>query len=192
MNRDDARKILGDGASEEQVTNLLNQFHNSEKAKNDEIARLNSKLNEMGDYDTIKQKLDDINRANMTKEEEIAEKERIANENYAKSRIMLNTTTAKQILAGLDLDDETISMLVSDDEAKTISNANKLKATFDSMKENVAKKTKEELLNTNLKPTLPNVPQGDSDTMTMEKFMSLSATEQEKFIAEHPQEFENL
>jgi hypothetical protein len=59
------------------------------------------------------------------------------------------------------------------------------------MKENVAKQTKESLMNVDLKPTMTNVNQSES-VMDFEKFSKLSAEEQEKFINEHPQEFQNL
>lgn len=192
MNRDEARKILGEGATEEQVTNLLNSFHNAEKVKNDKIAQLESQLNNVSDYDAIKKQLDDINKANLSREEQIALKEKEAEQKLANASIILNTTKAKEILAGFDLDDETISMLVSDDEAKTINNATKLKEKFDSLKENVAKETKETLTNVDLTPSITNVNQNEKDEMTMEKFMNLSADEQEKFINENPEKFENL
>lgn len=192
MNRDEARKILGEGATEEQVTNLLNSFHNAEKVKNDKIAQLESQLNNVSDYDDIKKQLDDINKANLSREEQIALKEKEAEQKLANASIILNTTKAKEILAGFDLDDETISMLVSDDEAKTINNATKLKEKFDSLKENVAKETKETLTNVDLTPSITNVNQNEKDEMTIEKFMSLSSEEQEKFINENPEKFENL
>lgn len=192
MNRDEARKILGEGATEEQVTNLLNSFHNAEKVKNDKIAQLESQLNNVSDYDDIKKQLDDINKANLSREEQIALKEKEAEQKLANASIILNTTKAKEILSGFDLDDETISMLVSDDEAKTINNATKLKEKFDSLKENVAKETKETLTNVDLTPSITNVNQNEKDEMTIEKFMSLSSEEQEKFINENPEKFENL
>ena len=37
MNREDARKILGEEATEEQVTNLLNNFHLKENEKVKEL-----------------------------------------------------------------------------------------------------------------------------------------------------------
>ncbi|MBO5143020.1 MAG: hypothetical protein J6C46_08575 [Clostridia bacterium] len=192
MNRDEARKILGEGATEEQVTNLLNSFHNAEKVKNDKIAQLESQLNNVSDYDDIKKQLDDINKANLSREEQIALKEKEAEQKLANASIILNTTKAKEILSGFDLDDETISMLVSDDEAKTINNATKLKEKFDSLKENVAKETKETLTNVDLTPSITNVNQNEKDEMTIEKFMNLSSEEQEKFINENPEKFENL
>lgn len=191
MNRDEARKILGEGATEEQITNLLNSFHSAEKTKNDEIATLKSQLQQFSDYDEIKTKLNEIETANMTREQQIALAEKTAKENLEKSQKILNTTKAKEILNGLDLDDETISMLVSNDEQTTINNATRLKAKFDSMKETVEKQTKENLINADLKPSISNVNQGE-EAMTFDKFSKLSADEQEKFITEHPEEFENL
>ena len=191
MNRDEARKILGEGATEEQITNLLNSFHSAEKSKNDKIATLESQLQQYSDYDAIKTKLNEIETANLTREQQIALSEQQAKENLAKSKVILNTTKAKEILSGLDLDDETISMLVSDDEQKTINNATRLKAKFDSMKETITKETTENLMNTDLKPSISNVNQNE-DAMTFDKFSNLSAEEQEKFINEHPEEFEKL
>lgn len=191
MNRDEARKILGEGATEEQITNLLNSFHSAEKSKNDKIATLESQLQQYSDYEAIKTKLNEIETANLTREQQIALSEQQAKENLAKSKVILNTTKAKEILSGLDLDDETISMLVSDDEQKTINNATRLKAKFDSMKETITKETTENLMNTDLKPSISNVNQNE-DAMTIDKFSNLSAEEQEKFINEHPEEFEKL
>ena len=48
MKRDDIKNILGEGASEEQITNLLNAFHNSSKEAKNKIDELNAKLS---DYD---------------------------------------------------------------------------------------------------------------------------------------------
>ena len=195
MNRDEARKILGESATEEQITNLLNNYHVQESNKVKELERqLNEQKevnNKYSDYDAIKKQLDDINKANMTREEQIALMEKTAKENLSKSNIILNTTKAKEILVGLELDDETISMLVSDDAEKTINNATKLKASIDAMKENVAKQTKESLANADLKPTISNVNQGE-EGMTFDKFRTLSVDEQNKFAEEHPEEFENL
>lgn len=191
MTRDEARKILGEGATEEQITNLLNNFHNSEKVKNDEISSLKNQLQQYSDYETLKTKLNEIETANMTREQQIALAEKTAKENLEKSQKILNTTKAKEILAGLDIDDGIISMLVTNDEQTTINNANKLKAKFDSMKETVEKETKEKLVNTDLKPSISNVNQGE-DAMTLDKFSNLSADEQEKFINEHPEEFDKL
>ena len=196
MNREEARKILGEGATEEQITNLLNSWHIQESAKVKELETQVSSLTEQNskysDYDSIKKQLDDINKANMTEQEKLEQMKKETEANLKNSRIIVNTAKAKEILTGLDLDDELISLVVSDNADKTIANANKLKAKFDSQKEIVAKQTKETLINVDLKPTVSNVNQNDDGIMTFEKFGNLSAVEQEKWINEHPTEFENL
>ena len=197
MNREDARKILGEEATEEQVTNLLNNFHLKETEK---VKELENKINSLteqnskySDYDAIKQQLEEINKANMTEQEKLEAQKKEIETNLKNSRIIVNTAKAKEILAGLDLDDDIISLVVSDDANKTIDSANKLKAKFDMQKETVAKATKESLITLPLDPALPNVNQNNSNVIdSFEKFSNLSAEEQEKWINEHPTEFENL
>ena len=196
MNREEARKILGEGATEEQITNLLNSWHIQESAKvkelESQVNNLTEQNNKYSDYDSIKQQLDDINKANMTEQEKLEQMKKEAEANLKNSRIIVNTAKAKEILTGLDLDDDLISLVVSDNADKTIANANKLKAKFDSQKDIIAKQTKETLINVDLKPTVSNVNQNDDGVMTFAKFGALSAVEQEKWINEHPNEFENL
>ena len=193
MNREKAREILGENATEEQITNLLNQWHIDESAK---VKDLEGKVNSLteqstkySDYDEIKKKLDEINQANMTEQEKLAkDKEEIA-KNLAESRIIKNTAKAKDILAGLNVNDSIISKLVSEDETETLNSANELKTMLELQKETIAKKTKEDLVTLDVQPTISNVPQ---QGMTIEKFMTLSAEEQSQFAIDHPQEFNNL
>lgn len=194
MNREKAREILGENATEEQITNLLNQWHIDESAK---VKDLESKVNNLttenskySDYESIKQQLDDINKANMTEQEKLEQMKKEAETNLKNSRIIVNTAKAKDILAGLNVSDSLIAKLVSDDETTTINSANELKTMLEAQKEEVAKQTKESLITQNIQPTISNVPQ--TDAMTMSKFMELSAEEQNAFINEHPTEFENL
>ena len=198
MTREDCRKILGEDATEEQITNMLNNYHIQESAK---VKELENKINSLtaenskhSDYDDIKKQLDEINQANMSEQEKMArDREEIA-KNLSESRIIKNTAKAKDILAGLNVSDSIIAKLVDEDENITLNSANELKTLLETQKETVAKQTKESLANLNLDPTLPNVNQGEeSNTIdTFEKFGKLSASEQEKWISEHPNEFENL
>lgn len=196
MNREEARKILGEGATEEQITNLLNSWHIQESAKvkelESQVNNLTEQNNKYSDYDSIKQQLDDINKANMTEQEKLEQMKKEAEDNLKNSRIIVNTAKAKEILTGLDLDDELISLVVSDNADKTIANANKLKAKFDSQKDIVAKQTKETLINVDLKPSVSNVNPNEDGKMTLDKFDSLSAEEQNQWAKEHPEEFNNL
>lgn len=191
MKRDDIKNILGENATEEQITNLLNAFHNSTKEAKDKIEELNNKLSKVSDYDTIKKQLDDINKANMTEQEKLEEQKKEIEQNLKTSRIIVNTAKAKEILAGENIDDKLIASLVNDNLDDTIAKANMFKETLTNLKESVEKKTRESLTTADLKPSITNVVQGE-DVMTFEKFSKLSASEQEKFIAEHPEEFEKL
>lgn len=197
MNREEARKILGEGATEEVITNFLNNYHiqESEKVKTleNELNSLKEQNDKYSDYDSIKKQLDDINKANMTEQEKLEQMRKETETNLKNSRIIVNTAKAKEILAGLNLEDDLISLVVSDDAQKTIDSANKLKAKFDSQKESVAKETKESLTSLDLNPSISNVNQNEQDgVMTFDKFSNLSAEEQNKWIQEHPTEFENL
>jgi len=196
MNRDEARKILGEGATEEQITNLLNNYHvtESEKVKSLEakLTDLEAKSSKYSDYDEIKKQLDDINRANMSEQEKLEEQKKEIEKNLKDSRIIVNNAKAKEILAEFDLDDDTVSLVVSDDENATITRANNLKNKLISMKESVAKQTKEKLTNLDVTPSISNVNQEEKDAMNLDKFLNLSAEDQNKFMQEHPQEYENL
>lgn len=195
MTRDEARKILGEQATEEQITNLLDNYHVQESAK---VKELESKVNNLteqnskySDYDEIKSKLDEINKASMTEQEKLEAQKKEIETNLKQSRIIVNTAKAKEILAGLDLGDDIISLVVSDDADKTINNANNLKAKFEFQKESVAKATKENLASIDLTPTMTNVNQNES-VMTLDKFGNMSADDQEKWLAENPNGLETL
>lgn len=195
MNREKARQILGEEATEEQITNLLNNWHTDES---DKVQELQNQINSLtaenkkhSDYDAIKSKLTEMEKANMTEQERLDQMKKETETNLKQSRIIVNTAKAKEILAGLDLDDDLIQLVVSDDADKTIASANKLKAKFDSQKENVTKETKESLLNVDLTPSMSNVNQ-NNDAMTLEKFSDLSAEDQEKWLQENPNGLENL
>ena len=95
-----------------------------------------------------------------------------------------------------NLDDAITEALIqlgvtSDNLDNTIARATALANKFRTVTEETVKKTKEELANLDIKPTQTNIPQGD-DVMTLDKFQNLSADEQEKFINDHPEEFEKL
>lgn len=194
MDREKARKILGEEATEEQITNLLNNWHLDENAK---VKELESQINSLtaenskrSDYDEIKKQLDEINKANMSEQEKLEQMKKETEQNLKNSRIIVNNAKAREILAGYDLDDDLISLVVSDDTDKTIASANKLKAKFDSQKENVAKETKESLINIDLTPSMTNVNQNEG--MTFAKFDNMSVEEQEKWLQENPNGLQNL
>lgn len=194
MNREKARQILGENATEEQVTNFLNEWHNSKKEEQKQyetqLSELQSKINQYSDYDDIKAKLDEINKANMTEQEKMEQQRKEIETNLANSRKIYNKAKAMEILAGENVDEKIIDSLVTDNLDTTLATINALKTNLTAIKDGVAKNTKESLTTLDLTPTMTNVPQ--NDVMTMEKFMDLSAEEQEKFVNEHPTEFGNL
>ena len=196
MNRDKARTILGEEATEEQVTNFLNEWHKEKNEEKNEyetqLKDLQNQMSKYSDYDEIKKQLDDINKANMTEQEKLAKDKEETAKNLAQSKIIVNTAKAKDILAGLNVSDGIIAKLVSEDETTTLSSVNELKAMLEAQKENVAKETKESLINIDLTPSMSNVNQNENAIDTFEKFSSLSADEQEKWLAENPNGLENL
>lgn len=191
MTREEAKKILGENATEEQVSNLLNSYHNSMKTKEAELKQAQETLAKYSDYDALKNQLDEINKAKMTEQEKLEADKKNAEENLKQSRIILNKAKAKEVLSGYDIDDELINSLVNDDETLTLKNANLLKTKMDTFKDSVTKEVQAQITSLDVKPNPTNIPQKD-DIMTLDKFSNLSAEEQNKFIEEHQEEFENL
>lgn len=194
MNREKARQILGENATEEQVTNFLNEWHNSKKEEQKQyetqLNELQNKINQYSDYDDIKAKLDEINKANMTEQEKMEQQRKEIETNLANSRKIYNKAKAMEILAGENVDEKIIDSLVTDNLDTTLATINALKTNLTAIKDGVAKNTKESLTTLDLTPTMTNVPQ--NNTMTMDSFLDLSAEEQVKFMNEHPTEFSNL
>lgn len=90
---------------------------------------------------------------------------------------------AKLVALGYEeaLADETAEAMADGDSDKVFANQQKHLASFE-------KKVRAEALKDTPKPT----PDGDSKTMTLEKFRKLSPTERHKFYTEHPDEYKEL
>ena len=195
MTRDEAKKILGESATEEQITNFLNNYHLNENAKvkelQDQLDALKSENSKYSDYDTIKTKLNQIEQANMTEQQKLDQMKKETENNLRESRIIVNTAKAKEILAGENIDEKLIASLVDDNLENTIAKATMFKQTLTNLKDSVAKQTKESLVNADLKPTIPNV-NPNNDVMTLDKFGNMSADEQNKWLQENPNGLQNL
>lgn len=195
MNRDEAKKILGENATEEQITNFLNNYHLNENAKvkelQDQLNVLKNENSKYSDYDTIKSKLTQIEQANMTEQQKIEQMKKETENNLRESRIIVNTAKAKEILAGESIDEQLIASLVDDNLENTIAKATMFKQTLTNLKDSIAKQTKESLVNADLKPTIPNVNPNE-EVMTLDKFGNLTAEEQNKWLQENPNGLENL
>jgi len=183
--------LLEKGYSEEQVTDLLNMFHEQNQKNND----LQNEVNKLKGYETkfneIQTQMDEINKSKMTEQEKIDAAKKEADDYLNKSRIIYNTAKAKEILAGYDVSDELIQNLVNGDETSTINSANQLKSLLDDKIEKTAIKIKDEISNKDVKPTPSNIPQQD-DTMTIEKFGKLSMTEQKQWKDAHLDEYHEM
>lgn len=199
MTREEAKAFLGEGATDEKVTALLNQFHKEQKGLQDEIAGLKTQVTNLTDDNTnlktFKSELDQIKKANMSEKELLeAERKALAAERKA-TAIERNSAKAKTILANIGMDEASIDAMiktfVSDNEESTIASATLFANSFRGVQESTAKKTKEDLASVNIKPTPTNVAQ-TTEAMTREKFMKLSQADQNKFIKENPEEFYKL
>lgn len=184
-------ELLAKGYTEEQVTDLLNTFHsiNSEnKLLKNEVQAKQDLVNQNLE---LQRQLDEINKANMSEQERITKEKADADKYYSDAKKIYNTAKAKEILAGLDIDEQLITTLVSEDENATINNATLLKNRLESLKESTIKQTKESIANLDIKPTPTNIPQ-ENNVMTVEKFNSMALTDQIMWKKENGQEYEQL
>ena len=192
MTREEARQILGEGATEEQITNMLNTVHNRTNALKKELEDEKAKQSKYSDYDDIKAQLDAINKAKMTEQEKLdADREEIAR-NLREAKLIKNKARVMEVLAGKDIDEEIIDSIVGEDENISIAKAQKLANKLDMVIADTKKRTEEELANLNVKPNLSNVDPNNDGKMTWEKFYSMSIEEQNKFAIDNPDEFANL
>lgn len=176
--------LLEKGFSEEQVTDLLNMFHETNKLNNDLQSEVDKLKGFETKYNEVQNQIAEINKSKMTEQEKIEADKKAAEENLKKSQIIYNTAKAKEILAGYDVDDALINTLVNGDETSTINSANQLKSLLDSKIETTTLKVKEELSNLSAKPNPSNVPQNEN-VMTKEKFDKLPMSEQKKWKDEN-------
>lgn len=192
MTRDDIKKILGENATEEAITNTLNALHNETNTLKKELEETKAQQSRYSDYDAIKQQLDEINRANMTEQEKLnAQKEEIA-KNLREARMIKSKARVLEVLAGKDIDDDIINKIVGEDEEVSVAVAMKLASKFDDVIAKAKQEKEQELATLNVKPNISNTNPNDDGKMSWEKFSSLSVEEQNKFANDNPEEFANL
>jgi len=191
MNREEIKKTLGEGATEEQVTNILNFFHTSGKVKDDSIQELKNKIETFNDYEELKEYKTKTELEKMTDADKMKADKELTAKNLKESKKIVNEAKARNVLAGLNISDEIINALVSDDEEKTVATATKLAEQMNSLKENTKKETLEAQANLDVKPPLPN-REPDNEGMTWNKFKELSLDDQNKFGEENPDVLRNL
>lgn len=197
MSREEAIQLLGEGATEEQIKNLLDKFH----AKDNELRTKTNELNSIqGQLDDTNKKLnnaqsqlDAINKAQMTDAEKMEAQKKEAEQYLANSKKIFAKAKAQEILSSVGItDEELINTLVSDDVELTEKNANIYVNNIKTISENVEKKTREALSAQDIKPTPSNNVSNNNEGMTWEKYQTLSESEQSAFANEHPEEFAKL
>lgn len=184
---------LEKGYTEEQVTEILNGFHESSKGLQKELADIKAQnVTYANDNATMKTRLEEIDKANMSEQEKLEQMKKETLKNLSDSKKILNSAKAKEILtetgiSGEELD-KVVNSIVSEDEKLTIENATNIATIYKDIKEQTVKKTKEDLLNMNLKPNYSN-KDSNNGIMTREEFNKLSYNEQKKLKDERPEEY---
>lgn len=194
MRRED---LISKGYSEEQVTELLNLFHNENKETTKENERLKEELaganEKIAGYSNMEKEYNQYKQSQMTEQEKFEAMKKETEKNFAMSKRVYNEAQAKTILAAIGgVDESVLASIVSEDSERTIANANALVNMFKTREEETIKKTREQIQNTNVLPKPSNVPSGEGLITTFEEFDKLPYEEQDKFQREHPKEFENL
>lgn len=192
MTRDEVKKILGENATEEQITNTLNALHNQTNVLNKQIEDYKAKESKYSDYDDIKKQLEEINKANMSEQEKLQAQKEEAAKYLHEAKLIRNKAKVMEILAGKGFDEEIIDSIVGEDENLSVAKAQKLVERLDTVIADTKKKTEEELANLNVKPNLTNTNPNSDGAMNWEKFSKLSQEEQNKFAEENPEEFAKL
>lgn len=203
MSREEIIKILGEGATEEQISELLDKFHekdNDYRAKVIELTNTQNQLNDLTQklsvtetkLNNTQSELDNINKSKMTDAELMEAQKKEANEYLANSKKIFAKAKAQEILSSIGVTDEDlINSLVTDNVELTERNANIYVNNIKSIRESVEKQTKEKLSMQDITPNPSNNLQ-DNGAMTWEKYQTLSESEQSAFASEHPDEFAKL
>ena len=205
MTRDEVKKILGEDATDVQITNFLNYHHSYEKTKNDEISGYKATISEHGDYDTIKKELDDLKKANMSNEELLVAKQKELDEALSKAKEQelkllkkQNSLEAKSILIEAGITDEEqlkgiLNSISTDNKDNTIASANNIANLIKSTKDSTEKSVKEQLMQGEPNPNSEKGKKADADTtMTLDKFNKLSYSEQKEWKDAHLEEYHKL
>ena len=182
---------LAKGYTEEQVTDLLNAFHevNSENKKLQENVAKSKELETK--YNDLQKVVEEINKEKLSEQEKIELEKQETEKKLAEANKIYNTAKVKEILAGLNVDDKLLDTLVSSDEETSIANANAFKTQFDNYKTQIVQETKESIVKTDVKPNPTNIPQED-DVMTKEKFLKMSMTSQKMWKDENPDQYHEM
>lgn len=204
MTREQAKKILGENATDEQITNLLNSLHTELEGKDKTITDLTEQLsnsqNKVTELTSVADELKQLKESQMTAQEKVEEQKKELAIKLSEASKLVNATKAKSILIGAGVSNERAEKLVNkfvkEDEQATIDLANDFVSELNTVRETTTKEVKENLSKLDLRPEGSNVnkPEGDNadKAMDWEKFQGLSGDEQSKWADEHPDEFNAL
>ena len=193
MTREDAKKIIGEDATDIQITNFLNYHHSEEKIRNDEINSLKTQIDGYKDYNDIKKELDDVRKANMTNEELLAAKQKELDDALAKTKEeeakllkKQNSLEAKSILIEAGITDEEqlkglLSSISTDNKDLTIASAKNIADLVKATKDSTEKSVKESLMKHEPDPSNDGKKVKDDGQMTKEKFDKLTFAEQKEW-----------
>lgn len=193
LSRDELSKLLGEGATEEQKTNILNLLHNQTNDLNKTISNLQSQVDKYKDYDDIKSQLNAYNQSKMTEQEKLEAQRKEIETNLKQSRIIKNKAQVMTILAGRSIDEDIINSLVSEDENSSIEKAKKMASQIDTIIANAKLEKEQELEKVNVKPDLPNNNnETQTDNEQAEKFNKMSYNERIELKNSNPELFNKL
>ncbi len=192
-------ELLEQGFSEEQVSKLLDMFHdtNAKNAQleqdlanaNSQISTLNTRIDGLAQMET---EYNNYKQSQLTEQEKIAIKEKEIETRLANARKTDNRATAKEMLSEIGgVSEEVLNSIVTDDAEQTKKNATALLNQIKSVKTETEIKAKQELSSLDIKPN-PSNDTTPQEAMTWEKFDTMTAEEQSKFAEEHPDEFAKI
>lgn len=206
MNREKAKAnllvILGSEPTDEQITSYLDSFHTVNKELSDSLEVANKTITDLNQKVTnltqSEIELNAIKQSQLTEQEklELQKKEieknlELSQQKLAEASVVTNTAKAREILSEIGgVDEELLKSIVTKDPEQTLKNANALLTQIKNVQVATETKTKQDLATIDIKPAPSNVQ--DDNVMTWDKFSQMSADEQNKFVEEHPSEFEKL
>lgn len=185
MTREEAKAILGEGTTDVQVTNFLNNLHTKEneiKKLQEQINGIDDIQNQLNDY---KSQIDAINQEKLTETEKLEQMKQETIKNLSDSKKVLSKAKAKEILIDIEgLDESIIDSLVDEDINITTTKATALANQFKTVREQVEKSTKESMFNQDMKPAGSNNPNDENAKISKDDFKNLTIAEKTKIFNE--------
>lgn len=184
-------ELISKGYTEEQVTELLNLFHEANKEVKDNNSKLSKALEEANgkitELSKVQKQYQEKEKSQLSELEKLELAKKEIEEHLANAKLIENKANAKTIFAEIGgVDDTILDSIVSADFTKTEANAKALVDLIKQRDEAIAKKTKEALLNQNILPKDKSNTgnDGKGNSLTKEEFNNLSIQEKTKIFKE--------